>query len=75
MTNFNQKKALLEEMEGLQIVRKNIQHLVRDAKQKIAQAEIQLNAARSTEGFLNLELERKQAVLREIKMKEDAGYG
>jgi len=70
---FDQKKAILEEIEGLQTVRKNIQHLTRDAEQKVSQAEIQLNAARSTEGFLMMELERKQNVLREIMKKEKEG--
>lgn len=72
-TQFDPKKALVEELEGLQTVRKNIQHLIRDAEQKVSEAEIQLNAARSTEGFLRLEIERKQAVLREIIEKEKNG--
>lgn len=70
MILFDQKKAILEELEGLNTVKKATQHLVREAEEKISQAEIQLNAARLADGFLNMEIERKQAVLREILKKE-----
>lgn len=66
ITLFDQKKSILEEIEGLMTVKKAISHIVRLAEQKIAEAEIELNAARCTEGFLKIELERKQVVLREI---------
>ena len=65
-TLFDQKKSILEEIEGLMTVKKAISHIVRLAEQKIGEAEIQLNAARVIEGFLKIELERKQVVLREI---------
>lgn len=71
---FDVKKAILEEIEGLNIVKKAVKHLVNDAQQKMGQAEIQLNAANVTEGFLNIELERKQSVLREI-IRQEKGEG
>lgn len=73
MTNFDLKKAILEEIEGLQSVQKAINQLIRDSQEKIGEAEISLNAALKTEGFLKLELERKQAVLRELMRKEKEG--
>ena len=69
-TLFDQKKSILEEIEGLMTVKKAISHIVRLAEQKIGEAEIQLNAARVIEGFLKIELERKQTVLREILKQE-----
>lgn len=72
-TPFDPKKALLEELEGLQTVKKAIRHMINDAEQRIGQAEIQLNAAKLTNGFLDIEIERKQSVLREILEKEKEG--
>lgn len=69
-TPFDPKKAIVEEIEGLMTVKKAIAHIVRQAEQKISEAELELNAARVTEGFLKIELERKQAVLRDLIKKE-----
>jgi hypothetical protein len=71
-TDFDVKKALAEEINGLLIVKKDIQHLVRSAQQKLGEAELQLNAAKSTEGYLQIELERKQNILRQIIAQEKA---
>lgn len=37
-TPFDPKKAIIEEIEGLMIVKKAISHIVRQAEQKIAEA-------------------------------------
>lgn len=73
MKDFEIKKALVEEMEGLREVQKAIENMVRQAQQKIGEAEIALNAASKVKGFVDIEVERKRAVLKEIIEKQQNG--
>lgn len=74
MTNksFELKKALVEELEGLMEVSKSIQRTLTQAQQKMSEAEVALNDATKIKGYLNIEIDRKREVLREI-IKHEQG--
>jgi len=74
MTDFDAKKALVEEIQGLNDVKRAYTKLVSKFEQEVAEAEVNLNATKQIAGFVQAEIERKQGVLRQIlameKMKE-----
>lgn len=70
MKDFELKKALVEEIEALKEVQKDTENLVRQAQQKISEAEVMLNASNKVNGYLEIEIERKRAVLKEIRESE-----
>lgn len=70
MNNFDPKKALIEEIQGLNEVQKAYSKLVSKFEQELAEAEVSLNATRQITAFIKAEIERKQSVLLEIVKKE-----
>lgn len=70
MKDFELKKALVEEIEALKEVQKATENLVRQAQQKISEAEVMLNASNKVNSYLEIEIERKRAVLKEIRESE-----
>lgn len=70
MNNFDPKKALIEEIQGLNDVKQAYSKLVSKFEQELAEAEVNLNATRQISAFIKAEIERKQSVLMEIVRKE-----
>lgn len=66
MSDFDAKKALIEEIQGLNEVKKAYTKLVSKFEQEVAEAEVNLNATKQIAGFVQAEIERKQGVLRQI---------
>lgn len=71
--NFEAKKALVEEIQGLNEVKKAYAKLVSKFEQELAEAEVNLNATRQVAAFIQAEVERKQSVLRQILAQEKIG--
>jgi hypothetical protein len=70
MAEFDVKKALREEIDGLQGVRSAIIVRQRRAQEKMGEAEIEYNAVTKLRGFAELEIERKRNVLAAEEAKE-----
>jgi hypothetical protein len=60
---FDARKALREEIQGLESVRETFKNMVRRAQQKMGEAENELNDANKAKGFVDAEIERKRGVL------------
>lgn len=75
MTDFDAKKALVEEIQGLNDVKRAYTKLVSKFEQEVAEAEVNLNATKQIAGFVQAEIERKQGVLRQIIAQEKMEEG
>lgn len=72
-TQFDPKKALVEEIQGLNEVKRAYDKIVVRFEREMAEAEVSLNASLQVAGFVKAEIERKRSVLREIIEKEKNG--
>lgn len=70
MSEFDAKKALREEIEGLSGVSSTIIMITRRAEQDLGEAEARFNALSKVKGFVDTEMSRKRAALRELEEKE-----
>lgn len=72
MTDFDQEKALREEIQGLKDIRAVLLGRERVAEQRVGEVEAELNACRKLRGFADTELERKRAILEGLDRAEPA---
>ncbi len=70
MADFNLIKALREEINGLEEVKKILLLQERRAEAKLGEAENELNAARKVRGYLDIEIDRKRAVVLQEESKQ-----
>ncbi len=70
MADFNLLKALREEINGLEEVKKILLLQERRAEAKLGEAENELNAARKVRGYLDIEIDRKRAVVLQEESKQ-----
>lgn len=75
MTDFDAKKALVEEIQGLNDVKRAYTKLVSKFEQELGEAEVNLNATKQIAAFVQAEIERKQGVLRQIIAQEKMEEG
>lgn len=71
VTKFDELRALREEITGLSEVQKALMIRRRKAEADLGQAETELLSLRKLEGFVNIEVERKVKVLRELEAKQE----
>ncbi len=69
MHNFDGVRALREEISGLLDVRATQVVEERRAQEELGRAEVQYNAVVKLRGFIDAEIARKRAVLRELEEK------
>lgn len=72
MGEFDPIKALREEISGVLDVRATLTSEERRAQEELGRAEVQYNAVVKLRGFVDAEIARKRAVLRELEEKRDA---
>lgn len=63
MTEFDARKALREEIQGLDGVRETFKSMLRRAEMKMGEAESELNNVNKALGFVNMEIQRKKTAL------------
>lgn len=67
MTEFDSKKALREELQGMSDVRSTLIVQERKAEEQLGLAEAQLTAFRKLRGFLDIEINRKRGILNDLE--------
>lgn len=70
MSAFDPIKSLKEEISGLAETRQIVIRRERELSSKYGELEVELNAVISIRGFVDAELERKRAVLRQLEEKK-----
>lgn len=72
MSEFDPIRALREEISGVLDVRTTLTSEERRAQEELGRAEVQYNAVVKLRDFVDAEIARKRAVLRELEEKSDA---
>ena len=70
MVEFDDKRALREEIQGMNDVRNTLMVQERKAEEQLGLAEAQLNALRKLRGFLDIEMNRKREILSDLEKTE-----
>lgn len=67
MTDFDQARAIREEIVSLTEVKKVLGIRKRELEQRYAEVEVEFNTVSKLEGFASAELDRKRKVLAELE--------
>lgn len=67
VTEFDNIKAVKEEISGLTDIRGTLLKREREVESKFGELEVELNNIKKLRGFTDLELERKRAVLAQLE--------